>query len=256
MRQIIRSILVLATAVTVSVCSTACGGSTSKNINDYFSISVPEDCYQISSEDMDMALSMYSGMAGDGEQELDLAKASPEMLTELFGVKNLDELKRLAVAEMTQHRIVEYIYEFILDDYSCSREDEAFCDHYLKDLHSLNQQCASLMGISYETYISEYCGMTVREYETSEKGKAKELCVMRHLLDAEGIRINDKEIQDAYDEIAEDLEVTAEEVRAMYLPEEIEYSLAHTCTNDLLAQKYSDVIENASREQAAALGIA
>ena len=89
MRQIIRSILVLAAAVTVSVCSTACGGSTSKNINDYFSISVPGDSYQISSEDLDMALSMYSGMAGDGEQDLDLTKASPEMLTELFGVKNL-----------------------------------------------------------------------------------------------------------------------------------------------------------------------
>ena len=37
------------------------------------------------------------------------------MLTELFGVKDIDELKRLAVDEMTQHRIVEYVYEYILD---------------------------------------------------------------------------------------------------------------------------------------------
>ena len=253
----IQKLLVLMTTTIVVACCVACGGgeNSSNTIADYARISVPEEVYQITSDDLDMALRMCLGMADHEEQEIDFDEADLETLRGLFGVDTVDEVKKIAVGQIAEHRIVEYVYEYIMANYSLGQEEEDFCDRYLNDVQLWNQQCAEALDVSYEDYTQEYCGMTSEELEADEREKAKELCIMRHVFDAEGIRITDDEIQDAYDVAADDLGITSDEARKLYPQEEIEYSLAYLKMNEVLIRMYGDVIERACREQEAALGI-
>lgn len=231
-----------------------CGNSTQSDINkmfDYKNIDVPSEEYQISVDDLNLALEMYANMIDDPNESFD--SMNEEQFIEMYSVKSLDELKKLSIYNMVEHRFIEYIINYIYDNVSIGRDGLKKTDEYISRLELINRGNAEKADQNYDLFIENNYGMNVREYVSMEQKMFTELYIMKCILEAEGIEISKEDIQTEYVNISEDYGISVEEIKDIIPQERIEHDLAYKIVYANLKDKYEKQILEAYDEQVSIL---
>ena len=219
--------------------------SNNKYICDYHNVVIPDDEYQIPSSDLRLALEMYANLS-----DQPLSSLSEEQLMRIYDVNSLDELKSLAIYNMVEHRIVEYVYSYITENSSCSKADMVKCKNYISRLESITKENARLNDQTYESFVNEIYGVDIDSYISTEEQKMMNLCISERILQLEGIVISDEDIQAEYSELSEEYGVSIDELKERILPENVEMEITYENIYSLLKGIYQQKISNAYDEQA------
>ena len=234
---------VIFAVIILAGCFSACTSSKSSiTLCDYNNIIVPYEEVSVSSEEVTSAISMQIELCSDNICT-DNIVLTDKIAQNYFDCSSADEAKQYVIETIVKNRYIESVYSYIISNSNVN--DDKSCEDYVGNTIEKHKEAATELSISFDEYLNQYYGTTESELYDSTKDFYEEMQIVKGVLSREGITASESAINDKYSELAEENNVSVDEIKDGYSAEYVEFLVNKDLLYLYIAETYSAQIAQA-----------
>ncbi len=210
---------------------------------DYKNLSIDEDIYNVTTEDLQASMSLYANAIDDKYK--DYTYLTDSIVKRNYDCETVSDFRNYVLREIITHRISDDVLNTVLTTSRISLKDESEFNEYYNRRLAIIELEAKEEDKPLDSFIEEFYGMSKNELRENEYTYFLTIVILKEILDLENSSISQDEINDERNVIAQELECSVEETYKSVLDEDIIYTLAENRMYELIAQWYQLSIETA-----------